>query len=324
MRVGRIWLLMICFTMLFLAGCKPNNAATGGGGKNPSAAAGAFAEITDFANRKVTLAKKPERVVVLAPSILSYVDTVGGRIVGRPSGKEKDIPASMLQAPEVGHVYNISMEKVVSLKPDLVILNAQLHNKFIKMLDSSHIPSVVLQPKTYEEIKQALLITGKIFGNEAAASAKNKKMDGEVRGILEKVPAGEHKKIVILHATPSTVTVELENSIAGGVAKLLGFQNVATGAKAMEGKPEKTPYSIEALVEQDPEILFITSMGAQDKIESRLQSDVKGNPAYAALRAVRERKVYVLPENLFLLNPGLRYPEAVKLMARYVYSDLFP
>lgn len=148
-------------------------------------------------------------------------------------------------------------------------------------------------------------------------------MDQEVQGILAKVPAGEHKKIVILHATPSTVTVELENSIAGGVAKLLGFKNVAGGAKAVEGSPERTPYSIEALVEQDPEILFITSMGAREKIESRLQADVKGNPAYVALRAVRQQKVYVLPENLFLLNPGLRYPEAVKLMAKDVYPELF-
>lgn len=322
MRLQRIWLAVLCMAMLLLAGCKPDNAATGGD-KTPSADKGVFAEITDFENRKITLQKKPERVVVLAPSLLSYVDTVGGKIVGRPTGKEKDIPPSMLNIPEVGHVYNVSMEKVVSLKPDLVILNAQLHDKFIKMLDSSHIPSVVLQPKTYDEIKQALLITGKIFGNEAAAVEQNKKMDREVQGILAKVPAGEHKKIVILHATPSTVTVELENSIAGGVAKLLGFKNVAGGAKAVEGSPERTPYSIEALVEQDPAILFITSMGAREKIESRLQADVKGNPAYVALRAVRQQKVYVLPENLFLLNPGLRYPEAVKLMAKDVYPELF-
>lgn len=323
MKLLRICLGVLCVATLLFAGCKPENAATGGGDKSVSSDKGVFAEITDFENRKVSFRKKPERVVVLVPSILSYVDTVGGKIVGRPTGREKDIPSSMLNIPEVGHVYNISMEKVVSLKPDLVILNAQLHDKFIKMLDSSHTPSIVLQPKTYEEIKRALLIIGKIFGNEAAAVEKNKKMDVEVREILEKVPAGEHKKIVILHATPSTVTVELENSIAGGVARLLGFKNVAMQGKTLEGNPERTPYSIEALVEQDPEIIFITSMGAQDKIESRLQADVKGNPAYAALRAVREQKVYVLPENLFLLNPGLRYPEAVKLMAKDVYPELF-
>ena len=61
-----------------------------------------------------------------------------------------------------------------------------------------------------------------------------------------------------MHATPSNVTVELENSIAGCVAKMLGFQNVAVGVTPIKGKPEKTPYSMEALVEKNPEIIFIT------------------------------------------------------------------
>ena len=131
------------------------------------------------------------------------------------------------------------------------------------------------------------------------------------------------KRIVILHATPSTVTVELENSIAGNVAKILGFTNVAAGTAAIQGKPEKAPYSIEVLVEMNPDIIFITSMGTQEKVEKRLHADVEGNPAYAALNAVKNNKVYVLPEDLFLLAPGLRYPEAVELMAKDVFPESF-
>lgn len=317
----RIFWMVLCLLAALATGCKPDNAATGGG-KPEMASQNVFAEFTDFAGRRITLGKKPERVVVLVPSILSYVDTVGGSVVGRPSVRIGDVPASMQKAEEVGQVYNISMEKVVSLKPDLVILNAQLHNKFIKLLDSNQIQSVVLQPKTYEETKQALLMTGKIYGNEKAAAAKNQSMDTEVQKIIAALPKTP-QKIVILHATPSNVTVELENSIAGSTAKLLGFTNVAAGGKALEGRPEKTPYSMEALVEKDPDIIFITSMGAKEKIESRLQADVKGNPAYAALRAVKNNRVCVLPEDLFLLAPGLRFPEAVQLMAKDVYPEAF-
>jgi iron complex transport system substrate-binding protein len=64
-------------------------------------------------------------------------------------------------------------------------------------------------------------------------------------------------------------------------------------------------------------------MGAKDKIEKRLQSDVQGNPAYAALTAVKNHKIYVLPEEMFLLTPGLRYPEAVQLMAKDVFPESF-
>ncbi len=312
---------LACLFTLVFTGCKPDNAATNAGTK--TAPATGYAQITDAQNRNVVLAKRPERVVVMVPSILNYINAVGGTVVGRPTANNLDIPASMKNVPEVGHVFNINMEKVISLNPDLVFINDQLYHKFNKILETNHISTIVLQPKTYDEIKAALNTVGLVYGKKEAADKKNREMDDKIASILDRLPKDRQKRIVILHATPSTVTVELENSIAGSVAKMLGFANVAAGSAAIQGKPEKTPYSMEALVEKNPDIIFITSMGAQDKIEKRLQADVKGNPAYAALTAVKNNQVYVLPEDLFLLAPGLRYPEAVELMAKKVFPENF-
>jgi iron complex transport system substrate-binding protein len=316
--------LMLCLLAFASSGCKPDNAATNAGSKPAPTSQKVFAEITDDENRKIVLEKIPERVVVMVPSILKYVDSVGGTIVGRPSAKHTaEIPASMRSTEDVGHVFNINMEKVVGLKPDLVLINAQQHQKFNKMFESNHIKTLTLQPKTYEETKSALKTVGKIYGKSATADIKIKEMDDKIAAIVSKIPKSHKKSIVILHATPSTVTVELENSIAGNVAKILGFTNVAAGTAAIQGKPEKAPYSMEVLVEMNPDIIFITSMGTQEKVEKRLHADVEGNPAYAALGAVKNNKVYVLPEDLFLLAPGLRYPEAVELMAKDVFPENF-
>jgi len=198
-----------------------------------------------------------------------------------------------------------------------------LNQKFNKMLETNNISSIVLQPKTFEETKSAIGIVGKVYGKSAEAEKLIKGMDEKIAATIAKLPKEHKKRIVILHATPSTVTVELDNSIAGNVANLLNFVNIAQGTTAIQGKPEKAPYSMEVLVEKDPDIIFITSMGAKDKIEKRLQSDVRGNPAYAALNAVKNNKVYVLPEELFLLTPGLRYPDAVELMAKEVFPESF-
>lgn len=170
-------------------------------------------------------------------------------------------------------------------------------------------------------MKEALTLIGKVYGTTDLVQKKAAAMDGEIAALRAKLPKVQ-EKIVILHATPSNVSVELDNSIAGSTAKLLGFTNVASGGKAIEGRPDKTPYSMEALVEKDPDVLFITSMGEHGKIEARLKKDVQGNPAWSSLRAVRTGKVYVLPENLFLLNPGLKYPEAVKFMAKDLYPEV--
>ena len=174
----------------------------------------------------------------------------------------------------------------------------------------------------WDEVKDKLILMGKIYGVPEKGEAAAAKLDQQVKAVTEKLPK-DGKRIVIMHATPSNVTVELENSIAGCVAKMLGFQNVAVGATPIKGKPEKTPYSMEALVEKNPEIIFITFMGDSEEIENRLRADVKSNPAWASLEAVRNNKVYLLPERLFLLNPGLHYPDAVKYMAKTVYPEVF-
>ncbi len=152
-----------------------------------------------------------------------------------------------------------------------------------------------------------------------AAKAKEKELDQQLAAITKAVPQ-EGKRIAIIHATPSAVSVELPTSIAGDIAKILHLQNVADGTPG--GKDAtRIPYSMESLVQADPDVIFFTSMGSSDKIEKRIKDDVESNPAWASLTAVKEGRVYVLPENYFLLNPGLDYPQAVAYMANLVYPE---
>lgn len=316
MKILRVIITAVVCLSLF-TGCGPaaDSAKTG-------AADQAFLTVTDDTGRTVVLQKKPERVVSLATSYLNMIDAVGGTIVGRASSKVGALPTAMQNVPEVGFVYNINMETLIGLKPDLVIANKNQHEKFLPLLESNNIPVIAINPKTYDEVKDKLVLMGKIYGVPEKGEAAAAKLDQQVQAVTAKLPK-EKKRIVIMHATPSNVTVELDNSIAGCVAKMLGFQNVAAGSTPIQGKPEKTPYSMEALVEQNPEIIFITFMGDGDEIENRLRADVKSNPAWASLEAVRNDRVYLLPEKLFLLNPGLHYPDAVKYMAKIVYPEVF-
>lgn len=304
-----------CIALLLSAGCgsRENKPADG--------AAQAFFTATDAAGRQVVLNSRPQRVVSLSPSYLGMIDAVGGSIVGRAASKVGTIPASMQNVPEVGLVFNINMEALVALKPDLVLAGRNQHDKFVPLLESNKIKVIELDAKTYDEVKQTVTLLGEIYGTQEKAAAENALLDSQIKAVTDKLPRQEKKRVVIMHATASSVTVEGSRSIAGCISDLLGFENVA--AQALKGKSDKTPYSMETLVEQDPELIFITSMGKPEEIESRLRTDFKNNPAWNSLSAVKQGKIYVLPEKLFLLNPGLKYPEAVKYMAQQVYPEAF-
>lgn len=306
--------LMAALMLLTVVGC--------GSGKpqQNAQAKDAYAVITDAAGRQVVLDKKPERVVALNPSYLNMIDAVGGTIVGRATSKLAKLPESMQSVPEIGFVYNINMESLVGLKPDLVLAGKNQHDKFVPLMESNNIKVIELDAKTYDDVKNTVKMLGDIYGTQEKAEQECALLDKEIKAVREKIPQ-EKKRIVIMHATASSVTVEGKKSIAGCVSDMLGFENVAY--KALGNKSEKTPYSMEALVEQNPEVIFITFMGNTDEIENRLRSDFKNNPAWASLDAVKEGRVYVLPEEMFLLNPGLAYPAAVKYMAKQVYPEVF-
>lgn len=303
--------------LLLLVGCAPQGAS------QPKASGENYAVISDDRGKAVTLPQKPQRVVVLSTSLLNFADALDGNLVGRAAIKSEDaaLPEKYKDVPDVGPVYSISLEKVTALQPDVVIGSTDHHEKLAAQLEDSGIPVILLRTKTYDDVKRNLDVMGKVYGKEKEAAAVDEKLDKDIKAITEAVPkAGQ--RIAIIHATPSAVSLELPTSIAGGIADLLHLQNIAAAPAGSENN--RIPYSMESLVEANPDVIFLTSMGSSDKIEKRIKSDIEGNPAWASLKAVRSGRFYILPERYFLLNPGLDYPKAVGYMANLVYPGVVP
>ena len=315
MKKFGLCLLVLC--LLLLVGCAPQGAS------QPKASGENYAVISDDRGKAVTLPQKPQRVVVLSTSLLNFADALDGNLVGRAAIKSEDaaLPEKYKDVPDVGPVYSISLEKVTALQPDVVIGSTDHHEKLAAQLEDSGIPVILLRTKTYDDVKRNLDVMGKVYGKEKEAAAVDEKLDKDIKAITEAVPkAGQ--RIAIIHATPSAVSLELPTSIAGGIADLLHLQNIAAAPAGSENN--RIPYSMESLVEANPDVIFLTSMGSSDKIEKRIKSDIEGTPAWASLKAVRSGRFYILPERYFLLNPGLDYPKAVGYMANLVYPGVVP
>lgn len=306
--------VFLIFTML-LAGCgtKSQSASVQGSG---------YMTIKDDAGRNVNLPAKPQKIVVLSTSHLELLYAVGGQAIGRASTKTGALPAQAVNLPEVGFVYNVNMEKLLALQPDLVIAYQGMNEKLIPVLESSNIPVLVLKMKNYEDIVAKVKLFGDINGTPDTAEALISNINSKIKAVQGKLPQQE-TKIAILHATAKTVTVELDSSTAGSVAKMLNLKNIASGNMPLEKDPDISPYSLEKLVAGDPDVIFVVTMGQAGEIESRMRADVESNPAWNGLRAVKEKRLYFLPSELFLLNPGLRIDESVAYMAKLVYPEVY-
>lgn len=313
-------LLMICVLAcsMLLSGCGSEQKADNGN------AAEVYADITDDLGHQVKLTKKPERIVVLSASFLEPLHEVGGDVVGRPDSKT-NMPEYAKDKASIGQVYQIDAEKVLSLEPDLVIANKGMNEKMAKLLEDNGIPAIVIDMKGYESVKNELRVFAQVTGEKEKAEQIIADMDKKISDIQAKLPkdATAHKRVAILHSTAQGLSVQLDGSIAGSIAKMLGWENVASGMTPLEKNPDAAPYSLETLVKQNPDVLFITSMGSLKDIKKNMDEEMEKNPAWKSIPAVENHLVYYLPQNMFLLSPGIHYPEAVEYMAKLIYPKEF-
>lgn len=307
---------ILAATLLLVTGCGEESQQTNSPSQKTSTN---FAEIKDDLGRDVVFESKPERIVVTSASFIEPLHAVGGEIVGRPDSRT-GLPDYAKDIPSIGAVYEIDVEKLLECKPDLVIINKGMNEKLVETMNENKIKSLVLDMKSYPEVQNEIKIFSELTGDEVSGKILLDDMDREINATLEKLPK-DKKRIAILHSTAQGLSVQLDGSIAGNIAKMFGWENVASGMTPLENNPDAAPYSLETLAEQNPEIIFITSMGKLDEIRKEMDEQFESDPAWRSIDAIEKGNIYYLPQNLFLLSPGIHYPEAVNLMASLVYPD---
>ena len=137
-----------------------------------SAPASAAITVVDDGGAQVTLQKPARRVISMAPHITELLFAAGGgaRIVGAMNFS--DYPEAAKKIPLVGSSSQLDMERVIALKPDLLVV-WQTGNtaRQLEQLRSLGIPIFHSEPKKLEQVADSLVRLGQLLGSEAVAGA---------------------------------------------------------------------------------------------------------------------------------------------------------
>ena len=260
-----------------------------------------FFQGTDVRGQTVTLTKKPERIVLLSPSMLGIMEAVGGDYVAWAETGNDRVTERAKDKPKVGH---------------LVIGYDKLHGKLAQVLEANHIPVYLLNLTNYDDVCEAIRLCGAVSGNNERAAAVQQELARRMQQEIAKAPR-EPVRVAILFGTSQAVTLDYETSIASDVARRLGFTDVFAGRGQTESA-RLAPFSLEALAAADPDVILLRSMARRGESDGIFDKALLDQPAWATLRAVRNGRVYRLPQELFTSNPGIEYPQAVRYMADIV------
>ncbi|SDT54114.1 iron complex transport system substrate-binding protein [Paenibacillaceae bacterium GAS479] len=279
-----------------------------------------FLTFKDAANQEVILAKKPERIVVLNTEALALFYQLGGKPVGLATAAGTTLPKGAETAENVGEIQAVSLEKIIALKPDLVIGQSFFHGELRKSLTASGIPLALTQIDTYDKIVETGKLFGQLLGKEQEASKALEETQQRIQSIVDKVPS-ETKSFAAITIMPMGISIQQSDTLTLDVTSRLKLKNVAADMPAGEW-PGSVPYSLEALIKADPDFIFLEVHGTEEDGKKKLEEDMKSNPAWSSLRAVKEDRLSFLPSD-FVNNPGLNIDQPFSYLAKLVYPDAY-
>ncbi|MFB7641038.1 ABC transporter substrate-binding protein [Peribacillus butanolivorans] len=304
-------LLILVFCSV-LVGCNANSSADIQK-KIPKEDEQSYLNFKDDTGEEVKIKKKPERIVILNTQLLSLFDDIGGVPVGIATATGVEVTSSAKSAKKVGLINNVNVEEVLSLNPDLVIGQPVFHARLVNTMKRSNIPFALLSINTEEDVRHHATLLGEIMGKQQETKAKVDEMDQRILQITSNVPE-KRSTFVLLTSLKNTLNIRTDNSLALDIATKLNLTNAAHHLKS---DSNSVPYSMEKLVELDPDYIFMTSAGAKD--EEGIRTELKNQKAWNALTAVKEGKFHFIPTSLFVNNPGLSLDKSFEYMSNIVY-----
>lgn len=277
--------------------------------------------ILDARGNQAIINKHPQRVIPMQITLLDLWYLAGGEAVARTSA-HSNIPENARDLPEVGTTTTPNIELVLAAQPDLVILNATSgsHVEMAPILAENDIQyfftGTSLNP--YQSIMQTLYLFATITENQEAYDENAGAIQEGVSDIIAKTDGKESPTVLILFGSSKTIRCELENGLVGDMVKRLGGKNIIDVKIDGESKVE---FSLERIIEQDPDYILVSVMGDLDTVQDKLNQDIGSNAAWSSLTAVKEGNVYFLPMDIYMYKPNARYPEAFQGLFDILYPE---
>lgn len=325
--------------VMFVSGCAaPSNPASDNNRDalelSPSAESGpvsvhdaeereSFLTFEDDTGREIRLPEQPQRIIVLSPQLLDLLYSVDGHAIAHATSPGGTVPDKAERIEEVGGMTTVNTEKLLALKPDLVIGSVVFHRELTAILDASNVPFALFNLSTYADLQQKAVLFGQLSGTENKAREALADLDQEIREWTARVPASDAPTFIMLNVTPNSLSVQRQDTVGIEVATMLHMNNLAETWEAASDSPSTAPFSLEKIVELNPDYVFILIHGAREDGEKKIQSDLASQPAWTSLRAVKENRMIILPSDRFLSNPGFRLSESVEYLAKLVYPNTY-
>lgn len=277
-----------------------------------SAPALASRELQDELGRRVTLPDNPQRVVCLAPSISETVYALGLGAVVVGVTDFTDYPPEAKSKPSVGGLTDASLEKIVSLHPDLVLAMPHLNRQeTVEELEHVGIPVFVVDPQGLQGIMTSIQRVGDALNRSSEARELLKRLEEQRLAVAARVKGLPRFKVLVVIWYDPVITAG-SKSFINDVISAAGAQSIT--ADIAQEWPQ---ISLEEVLRRSPEFVLMVR-GAHGGVTGE---ELRAHAGWDQLAAVRDNHVIYMGERFFHPSPVVF--DALEQLAKALHPEAF-
>ena len=267
---------------------------------------------TDDAGRRVEVVENPQRIVSLAPSLTEtlFALGLGERVVGVTD--YCDYPAEARSKTRVGGIINPSVEAIVSLAPDLVLITREGNRReTMEALERLGVPVFAVNTNELADVFRTIRHLGELAGVPERGRRLAADLERQSAAIAEAIRPYPARRVLFLVWLQPVVSVG-RNSFIEGLLQRSGAESIA------EASAQPWPHlSIEEILRSEPEFILIPRSSSFAPTRAQLLR----LPGWRELKAVRAGRIVYLPATVE--RPGPRLIEVQDVIARAIHPEAF-
>jgi iron complex transport system substrate-binding protein len=259
--------------------------------------------VVDDRGVALRLAAPPRRIVSLLPSLTETVCALDAcdRLVG--VDRWSNHPPQVRALPRTGGLEDTSVEAIVAMRPDLVLLAASA--RAAARLESLGLRVAALEPVAHADVARVARQVAALLGHpdpDASAARLQRTIDAQVDAAARSVPASM-RGLRVYYEVGATPYAAGEASFIGHTLARLGLRNVVPAA--LGPFPQVAP---EFVLRADPQVVMLGERDAPG---------LAGRPGWSRIEAIREGRVCGFDAQAAdaIVRPGPRLGEGAQRIA---------
>ncbi|MFZ9594463.1 MAG: helical backbone metal receptor [Bdellovibrionia bacterium] len=272
--------------------------------------------ILDVTGTRVSVSDHPQRVVTLIPSLgelaAELLGSDSSRIVGVSAFS--DTPASIQSTEQVGSYQRLNLEKIVALKPDLILgsLEGNSTDQILHLREFS-LPVVMVRTSNFHEVAESIRLVALALGELKRGEIAVQKFQKGLQAVKARTTLSPPKR-VLLQVGDDPLVVVGGKSFLNDAIEAVGAQNVYGDLSLGYPRP-----SLEDVLLRNPEVILVAALAKDRGAYVRMVEKWRRLPT---LQAVQKKQV-LLFESDALLRPTLRMIEGLEQLRRAIEGGHF-